>query len=92
MASNPYADLPGHQFWRRSVSGQEAFSLDPVVRARFRVERHERVATAGSCFAQHIAGQLRRMGFNYFVPEAGEALTPDERQRRGFFIFYSGFC
>jgi hypothetical protein len=43
--------------------------LDPVVRAKFRVDRSDRVATAGSCFAQHIAKHLSTAGFNYFVTE-----------------------
>ena len=84
---NPYADLPDCQFWRRSVSSIETFRLDPVVRPRFRVERHERVATAGSCFAQHISRTLSRLGFTYFVADTDEAVTPEERERRGFGMF-----
>lgn len=76
---NPYAGLPDHQFWRRSVAGVEPFLFDPVVATRFRIRQTDRVATAGSCFAQHISNRLARIGFNYFVTEAGEQLGDEER-------------
>ncbi len=46
-----------------------AQDVDPVVRGRFRIGRNDRIATAGSCFAQHIARHLSQAGFNYFVTE-----------------------
>src|SRR5690606_14382939 len=85
--NNPYRHLPDHQFWRRSVSALEPFRLDPVVRPRFRIARDDRVATAGSCFAQHISRRLAGIGFNYQVVEAGEALPEAERIRRNFGVF-----
>lgn len=84
---NPYAGLPDHQFWRRSVSRVEKHRLDPVVRPRFTIGRHERVVTAGSCFAQHISRKLAGMGFNYHVAEAGDGLTAEEAKRRNFGVF-----
>jgi hypothetical protein len=33
------------------------------------------VATAGSCFAQHIARHLRESGYNYYVEETGHPLV-----------------
>jgi hypothetical protein len=46
--------------------------VDPVVEARFRIGREDRVATCGSCFAQHISRTLAERGFNYLVTEPGE--------------------
>jgi hypothetical protein len=85
--SNPYRGLPDHQFWRRSVSGVEHHLLDPVVAPRFKIDREERVATAGSCFAQHISRRLSQIGFNYFVTEAGEGLSEAERHGRNYGTF-----
>ncbi len=70
---NPYSQKPDYQFWRRSVSGRGAEDVDPVVRAPFGISSTDRVATAGSCFAQHIARHLQSTGFNYFVPEGAPA-------------------
>lgn len=85
--SNPYRKLPDHQFWRRAVSAVEPFRVDPVVGTRFRIAPGERVATAGSCFAQHISRRLARIGFNYQVVEDGADLPEDERARRNFGVF-----
>lgn len=85
--NNPYRKLPDHQFWRRAVSGVERFRLDPVVATRFRIAADDRVATAGSCFAQHISRRLARIGFNYQVVEDGAELPKAERARRNFGVF-----
>jgi hypothetical protein len=43
---------------------------------RIKIRRDTRVATAGSCFAQHIARYLQQSGFNYFVAETGHPVLP----------------
>jgi hypothetical protein len=58
-----------------------------VVSTRFRIGPEDRVATAGSCFAQHISRKLRSVGFNFFVTEAGDGLTPKLAQQRNFGVF-----
>ncbi|KZY36761.1 GSCFA family protein, partial [Roseovarius sp. HI0049] len=54
---------------------------------KFTLTRTDRIATAGSCFAQHISRRLGALGFNYFVPEGGEGLTPEDRQRGQYGVF-----
>jgi len=66
---NPYDGKPDYQFWRRSLPGRAATAVDPVTHVPFTISKTASVATAGSCFAQHIARHLSGMGFNYFVPE-----------------------
>lgn len=88
---NPYQNLPDHQFWRRAVPGIEPFRFDPVTSTRFTIDRNQRVATAGSCFAQHISSRLAKAGFNYFVPEAGTHLPEDERKRLNYGVFSARF-
>ena len=88
---HPYSDLPPHQFWRHAVAGVEPFLLDPVVSTRFRIAPVDRVATAGSCFAQHIARQLSASGFGYFVTEAGAHLPPEARREYGYGVFSARF-
>jgi hypothetical protein len=41
------------------------------------IDRSHRIATAGSCFAQHIANRLAGAGFNYLVTEPAPPGTPD---------------
>lgn len=84
---NPYSGLPNHHFWRRSASSIEAHLFDPVVRTRFRISASDKVATAGSCFAQHIARRLRQWGNNYFVVEDGARLSEAERTAGQYGLF-----
>jgi len=67
---NPYATVDKMQFWKNSVAGVDADAVDPVVNPKFKIGRSDKVATAGSCFAQHIARTLKQSGFHYFVPES----------------------
>jgi hypothetical protein len=66
---NPYAEKPDRQFWRRSITGRRPDEVDPVARVPFEISKTDRIATAGSCFAQHIARYLQESGFGYFVAE-----------------------
>lgn len=86
-AASPYEGLPDHQFWRRAVERIAPADLDPVVRAGFSLARSDRIATGGSCFAQHIARALQRDGFNYMVADADPSLPAAESQRRGFGMY-----
>ncbi|MBX3477079.1 MAG: GSCFA domain-containing protein [Brevundimonas sp.] len=73
---NPYQSQPDRAFWSRSVARPAPEDVDPVAAAGFRIGPHERVVTAGSCFAQHISRAIQARGFNYLVTEPG----PQDRQ------------
>ena len=75
MSKNPYSDLPDTSFWRRAVSASQDM-IDPVIEPRFTFQASDLVATAGSCFAQHISRALVSRKFNYYISESG----PAERQ------------
>ncbi len=85
-SAHPYKSLPNYCFWKESVSGISFSSVDPVTDPRFSIHPTDKVATAGSCFAQHISKRLRQSGFNFFVVENG---GEDEQgaQSRGFYDF-----
>lgn len=86
-SASPYAGLPDHRFWRRAVERPAAGDIDPVVKAKFVVRRDDLVATAGSCFAQHIARALKRDGFNYMVVDADASLSVEAAQHRGIGMY-----
>lgn len=77
MSRHPYQSLPTHCFWRHAVAKPPPAEVDPVVRGKFRISRTDRVATAGSCFAQHIARHLRASGFNYWVTETAHPIVQE---------------
>lgn len=74
--SHPYRDAPPERRWRAAVAAPPAGEVDPVGPAPFRITARDRVATAGSCFAQHIAGGLRARGFSPLVTEDAHPLLP----------------
>jgi hypothetical protein len=53
-----------------------------MVVAPFRIGNRESVATAGSCFAQHIAKHLSDSGYSYMVTEEAHPLVPPEVARQ----------
>lgn len=76
--NHPYAALPSTSYWARSVARPALEEIDPVVGEVFQIEKHQKVATAGSCFAQHIARYLKNSGFNYYVAEEGHSIASKE--------------
>ena len=74
--THPYRDLPDHAFWRRAVAAPAPDDVDPVVSVPFRLQPSDRIATAGSCFAQHIARTLHGSGFEPMVTETMHPIAP----------------
>jgi GSCFA family len=92
MSQHPYRTLPQHCFWRQSVAEPHPSQVDPVVMAKFKLTPIDRVATAGSCFAQNIARYLSRSGFNYFVTESAHPLVPSHyHEKYNYGIFSARF-
>lgn len=69
MDPHPYAALAPERFWRRAVADMPPFAIDPGRPSDFRLTRTERIATAGSCFAQQVARALSASGCNFHVTE-----------------------
>jgi GSCFA family protein len=67
--ANPYAAQPDYAFWRRSMADRSPLDVDPVTAVPFVIGPEDKVATAGSCFAQHISRKLRALGFAHLVTE-----------------------
>lgn len=87
MSNHPYRELPDHAYWRRSVAGKGP-AIDPLAGAFLQLGRQDRVATAGSCFAQHIARHLRSSGFHFLVTETPHPIVPaDIAERHGYAQF-----
>jgi hypothetical protein len=84
MQDHPYRRLPSQHFWRAAVSmagptglEPDGGGFDPVGELPFRIGPGDQVAAAGSCFAQHIARNLRGAGFHFLQTEAaGEDDSP----------------
>ncbi len=85
--THPYANLPTASFWRRAVAGVPAGAVDPVVAGKFKIDAGNRVATAGSCFAQHISRHLSAAGFGQFVTETVHPIAAAHAAEYGYGLF-----
>jgi hypothetical protein len=82
---SPYAGRPPYAFWRRAFAPSALNDFDPVTDVPFKIGKLDKVATAGSCFAQHIARTLKADGYNYFVTERGPMTAGAVNENYGVF-------
>lgn len=80
--SCPYKLLPDTSYWRRSISRLAPQDVDPVLAPKFTITPDDKIATAGSCFAQHISRYLSNSGYNYYVAEPGHSILSEETKRK----------
>lgn len=86
---HPYVGLPDYQFWKRDAGIEDASLLDPVVSAPFVISTEDRIVTAGSCFAQHVARFMSESGFNHHITENAHPLVSDELAKRHNYQMYA---
>ncbi|WP_227492514.1 GSCFA domain-containing protein [Brevibacterium sp. CFH 10365] len=85
---HPYRGLEERAFWRASVGSRHFADIvnlwDPLP-----IGLEDEVATAGSCFAQHIGRNLQARGASYMDVEAAPVAfsDADEARRWGFGVF-----
>lgn len=85
--NHPYTGLPDRAFWRRTVGDKDPLDIGDWYRKKFEIDGL-RIATAGSCFAQHIGRRLRQQGFAYIDAEpAPESLPEAEHLEHGFGMY-----
>jgi len=85
--SHPYVALNDHHFWYKSMTAPAPGHIDPMIR-QITIAPTDKVATMGSCFAQHLSGYIAKSGFNYYVPEQppGE-IDAETAKKRNYGIF-----
>ncbi len=74
---HPYKDQPDRAFWRRSVEGVNPLEIGAWYRHKFPLDGR-RLATGGSCFAQHIGREMKRRGADYLDVEPAPGFLPPE--------------
>jgi hypothetical protein len=83
----PYAGVPREAKWREAMAGA-ASDCRPFLGTKFPISRHDRLASAGSCFAQRIAQALKGEGYSYLVTETGGPfLTSPMREAQGYGVY-----
>jgi hypothetical protein len=83
----PYAGVPREAKWREAMAGAPG-DCRPFIGSKFTISRTDRLASAGSCFAQRIAQALKGDGYSYLVTEAGGPfLTAPMRENQGYGVY-----
>ncbi len=67
--TNPYKGLNDYCFWARSMTAPPPGQVNPATKYASILPSHK-VATMGSCFAQHLAKHISTSGLNYYAPES----------------------
>lgn len=86
--ANPYESLPPKAFWRRAVAERNMLEIEDLWVPKFRITQEDTVATAGSCFAQHISRAMIENGFSWLDSEPAPASLPEAVARdHGYCVF-----
>jgi acetyltransferase-like isoleucine patch superfamily enzyme len=90
---HPYSNLPDRAFWRRAVGTRNPLTIADLYRKKFLISPEDRIVTAGSCFAQHIARRLKGSGFNFCDYEPAPPLLAQEKhQENNYGVYSARYC
>lgn len=86
--THPYTQLSEQAFWASAVAKKHMLDISDLWMPKFKIDSRMKVATFGSCFAQHIGRALHERGFNWFIPETTPAaLKPENAARFNYGVF-----
>jgi hypothetical protein len=71
---HPYAQLDDRNFWKKFAANAPWRDLELNDRPKFTLKASDRLATAGSCFAQHISRFMAKVGLAPYVAEPAHTL------------------
>jgi len=85
---HPYQNLSNRAYWNRSVSDRHFSRLDQLWDG-MPLNKADKIATAGSCFAQHLGQNLAKRGANFMdlEPAPSFLVTRELRRKYGYEIF-----
>jgi len=84
---HPYQDLSDNAFWKTAIANRHFGDIADLAQS-IPLQRSDKVATAGSCFAQYIGNRLAAKGANFLDFElAPENWQPDDARRHGFGVY-----
>lgn len=89
MGKNPYSDLPNSAFQKTGVAQENPYAIEGIYKKKFYIPANAKIATAGSCFAQHISRHLKNNGYNVLDIEPPPTTLPDNLHQKYGFSMYS---
>ena len=89
MILNPYQNLPESSFWKNGVAKENPNNIKGIYRKKFDIDQSEKIAIAGSCFAQHIGYHLRKNGYSVLDTELPPPGLPNHLRKDYGYMTYS---
>jgi hypothetical protein len=86
---SPYENLPDRAFWRTGVGNRAPMDPGDLYRPKFAILRTTKIATAGSCFAQHVGRALKESGFSILDAEPAPPGIPARTAEKFGYGIYS---
>jgi len=80
---SPYSKLGKSAFWSTAVAATAPAHMDGIYQKKWEISPQEKIALAGSCFAQHIARYLRAANFNVMDMEPAPSWVPAKAASAG---------
>ena len=90
---NPYKRQPARASWSKSVAGISPFDISDLYEKKFDIPADDKIVTAGSCFAQHLARHLSASGFKFRDYEPAPKYFPaDQFNAFNYLVYSSRYC
>jgi len=89
VTENPYRQQPDRAFWRRSVT--KDFKASSLLSSDVLITLHDRVMSAGSCFAANIIPFIETAGINYLRTELPHPLFADMPEHFNYRTFTAAY-
>jgi hypothetical protein len=86
---NPYADLPSRNFWRSGFAEISNIEEADIYKKKWLLDKTMNIATAGSCFAQHIGRTLQKRNFKVMDMEPAPVGFPEIKKMEYNYSIYS---
>ena len=86
---NPYKELPKSAFWKTGVTQENPYGINNIYKKKFAIRPNTQIATAGSCFGQHVGSFLKKSGYEVIDEEQAPPGLPDKLHQKYGFSLYS---
>lgn len=87
--THPYENLPAIQYWRSAMAYHSPGLMNPCTPHGHKMSPADKIATMGSCFAQHVSGTLEAAGYPLWVTEPGPSWMSPAFAREQQYGMYS---
>ena len=89
MGNNPDSDLPKSAFWKTGVVQENPCAIEGIYKKKLDIPANAKIATARSCFSQHISRHLKKNGYNVLDVEPPPPELPKNMHQEFGFSMYS---